>query len=80
MTYSSNNLVNGQYTSWVYNRVLERSDARVAGGALSDANIAAFKDALVSDITTSAGSANGGILINSLNVSRGADGGIVTPN
>ena len=80
VTYSSNNLVNGQYTSWVYNRVLERSDARVAGGALSDAIIAAFKDALVSDITTSAGSANGGILINSLNVSRGADGGIVTPN
>lgn len=78
--FSTNNLINGSYTSWVYNRVLERSDARNTGGTLSHPTIAAFKDDLVNTITTTTGNQNGGILIGDLKVGRTADGGIVTQN
>lgn len=78
--YSSNNVINGAYTSWVYNRVLERSDARLPGGTLANPTIASFKDDLVNTITTTTGGVNGGILIGDLKVGRTADGGVVTPN
>lgn len=79
--YTSNNVVNGAYTAWVYNRILERSDARNSStNTLGNATVAAFKDDLGSTITTTTGNANGGILVGTLNVGRTADGGLVTPN
>lgn len=77
VTYSSNALIEGNYTSWVYNRIIQRSDATSAGGGLTNATVAQFKNALANKILTSTATQKGGLLISSLNVTRTADGGLV---
>ena len=66
---------NGQYTAWVYNRILKRSD----DVGVTDATISAFHDDLRDVITSTTATQNGGILVSTLNVERFADGGLVTP-
>ena len=75
VTYSDDAVRNGQYTAWVYNRILKRSD----DVGVTDATISAFHDDLRDVITSTTATQNGGILVSTLNVERFADGGLVTP-
>ncbi len=75
VTYSAAAVRNGQYTSWVYNRILARSD----GVGLEDGTTSLFHDAIRDEILNTTATENGGILLSTLNVERLADGGLVTP-
>lgn len=76
VAYTEDNVRNGKYTLWVYNRVISRSD--LVG--LENATTSLFKDDLTTEIHDVTGAESGGILLGTLNVKRNSDGGLVTPN
>ena len=64
-------LINGQYSLWVYEHLLNRASA--------SGNVIAFRDALISAIQTELLTSANSISLNRLNVERTADGAPVAP-
>ncbi|MEI6490923.1 MAG: hypothetical protein WCO94_00120 [Verrucomicrobiota bacterium] len=70
---AGNNLKNGQYTAWLYNRLLKR----IPDGL--DATTSAFYTSLKSQISTSTATSGGGLKDDtSVKVKKTVDGGLVT--
>lgn len=76
-TVNVDNVRNGRYTAWLYNRILKTP----AFNALPGSNIKkAFSDALRNQIISTDATVGGGIKNDgSFRVERGTDGGLVTP-
>lgn len=67
---------NGQYTAWVYNRLIRKPGSP----SLSTANtVGKLADALKTQISGTDAVQGGGILIDSMKVKRSTDGGLVVP-
>jgi hypothetical protein len=64
-------LINGQYSIWVYEHLLNRASA--------SGNVVAFRDALIAAIQTELITSPNSISLNRLNVERTADGAPVAP-
>ncbi len=72
---TSENVRNGKYTAWLYNRIL-RTDAFLSAGGLK----VTFSDALRDQIATVDAPSGGGLFNDdSFKVERFTDGGLVTP-
>jgi hypothetical protein len=69
---TDDNVKNGKYTAWLYNRLLKPNDGRLTGLQLT------FANALGAQIKNIDAPAGGGILLNQIKVKRTVDGGIVT--
>ncbi len=76
-TVNVDNVRNGRYTAWLYNRILKTP----AFNALPPSSVKkAFADALKNQIITTDATVGGGIKNDaSFRVERGTDGGLVTP-
>ncbi len=75
-TVNFDNVRNGKYTAWLYNRILKT----VAFNNLPSTNVKkAFADALQNQITNTDATVGGGIKLDTFSVERSTDGGLVTP-
>ena len=80
--YSTANIQNGFYTPWIYNRILRRTGEGLTpfSGTTEEKTVkAAFYEALRNQILNVDATNGGGIKLDTLEVGRSTDGGLVYP-